>query len=63
MNLASTNNNSNNFYNTLNNSSFSTAKSSNKHKNILRSKLSYEWKNIYRQLSMNDKLSNGTVSI
>jgi len=40
--------NSTNLYQTLNNSSFSTAKSSNKHKNILKSKLSYEWKNIYR---------------
>jgi len=34
-----------------------------KFRSILKAKLSYEWKNIYRQLSAQDKTSLGSVSL
>lgn len=43
-------------YNTLNSTTTLTVQNS-KFKNILKAKLSYEWKNIYRQLCTFDKSS------
>ncbi len=34
-----------------------------KFRSILKGKLSYEWKNIYRQLSSQDKTSLGSVTL